>query len=121
MNLFSRAFLFWVLPLKYKSSKKSIQIACNILVLRHIFPSFRGVSAGRGVYFTIATEKQIYTEKGYYYFLLKMNVGSSSETAAPLFVPIFFKDTVMLRHEASVSSVADASCLSITAYSGLLQ
>ncbi|MFC3364283.1 hypothetical protein ACFOG5_14005 [Pedobacter fastidiosus] len=26
----------------------------------------------------------------------------------------------MLRHEASVSSVADASCLSMTVYSGLL-
>ncbi|NTE00651.1 hypothetical protein G6M26_24175 [Agrobacterium tumefaciens] len=28
---------------------------------------------------------------------------------------------VMLRHEASVSLIADASCLSMTAYSGLLQ
>ncbi|MGQ7857614.1 hypothetical protein ACUN24_25535 [Pedobacter sp. WC2501] len=32
-----------------------------------------------------------------------------------------FKTTVMLRNEESVSSVADASCLSITVYPRLLQ
>jgi len=38
----------------------------------------------------------------------------------PLFAQIFFTP-VILRNKEPVSSVADASCLSMTAYSGLLQ
>jgi len=39
----------------------------------------------------------------------------------PAFCFNLFKTSALLRQEESVSSVADASCLSMTVYSGLLQ
>jgi len=48
---------------------------------------------------------------------LQWGIGFDS----PLFVSSFLLTSVMLRHEASASSVADTSFLSMTAYSRLVQ
>jgi hypothetical protein len=45
---------------------------------------------------------------------MKSKACNSSAPKALLYIPIFLIGTVMLRNEASVSSVADASFLSMT-------